>query len=190
MSFERSGAALDRAELRPVQQDWVLGLSLMQQTVLFSTIRGPDGGHKYSEAKMLLRWFRRCILLSALDGKVLLTPWEDGGGSFTGPSVRKAVTDNPCLVAEMGWAHMYDLVGEYIRGMDALPHHFVMKFMHAAEIVGAHHPDQGVQKWWREFYERIVASFHLHPELPAELNKRLSDNREQWLARCDPATQD
>jgi hypothetical protein len=36
---------------------------------------------------MLLRWYRRCILVSAIDGRVLDNPWDKNGGSFTGPSI-------------------------------------------------------------------------------------------------------
>ena len=44
-----------------VLQPWVSGLTFMQQTVLLTAIRGPDGVPKYGPTKMLLRWFRRCI---------------------------------------------------------------------------------------------------------------------------------
>lgn len=69
-----------------VLQDWVASLSFMQQTVLMTAVRGPDGVPKYGPTKMLLRWYRRCILLSAMDRVVLSSPNEHGGGSFTGPS--------------------------------------------------------------------------------------------------------
>lgn len=58
----------------------------MQQTVLLTSIRGPDGVAKYHKVKYLLRWLRRCVLLSAMDGKVLGNPYDSNGGSFTGPS--------------------------------------------------------------------------------------------------------
>lgn len=67
-------------------QDWVQGLPIMQQTVLLTAIRGPDGSPKYGATKNLLRWYRRCILVSALDGRPLTNPFDPGGGSFTGPS--------------------------------------------------------------------------------------------------------
>jgi len=43
----------------------------MQQSVLLTAVRGPDGLPKYHSSKYLLRWYRRCILLSAMDGRVL-----------------------------------------------------------------------------------------------------------------------
>lgn len=69
-----------------VLQDWVQGLPMMQQTVLLTAVRGPDGLPKYHATKWVLRWYRRCILLSAMDGRVLADPVEPNGGSFTGPS--------------------------------------------------------------------------------------------------------
>jgi hypothetical protein len=80
---------------RSVLQDWVQGLTMMQQTVLLTAIRGPDGTPKYGSVKMLLRWFRRCVLLSAIDGKVLDNPCDSNGGSFTGPSLDDE--DDDCL---------------------------------------------------------------------------------------------
>lgn len=70
-----------------VTQEWTHALSMMQQTVLLTAVRGPDGHPKYGAVKMLLRWFRRCVLFSAIDGAVLVTPCQPGGGSFTGASL-------------------------------------------------------------------------------------------------------
>lgn len=72
----------------------------------------------------------------------------------------------------------------------AIPHHFQVHFMHAAEIVGYKHPDERIRKWWRTTYDYLVNDLHLHPETEDELDKRLGDNREGWLARANPATVD
>ena len=70
-----------------VLQPWVLNLTYMQQSVLITSVRGPDGIRKDHVAKLLLRWLRRCFLVSAFDGRALTDPVEQGGGSFTGPSL-------------------------------------------------------------------------------------------------------
>ena len=164
-----------------VTQPWTHDLSMMQQTVLLTAIRGPDGSPKYGGAKMLLRWFRRCVLLSAMDGRVLATPCEPNGGSFTGPSCEENEVD--C------WGEMMPQhVQEYLRSVDAMPHHFQMHFMHAVEILGYKHPDAEVRLWWHALYLRLVNDFHLHPETEAELDERLGDTRAGWLKRADPAT--
>src|SRR5690606_37672840 len=79
-------AVLRRNDMPVVTQSWTHELPMMQQTVLLTAVRGPDGSPKYGAVKMLMRWFRRCTLLSAIDGKALTTPWDNNGGSFTGPS--------------------------------------------------------------------------------------------------------
>lgn len=69
----------------PVIQLWVSRLPYMQQSVLLACVRGPDNIEKYHASKALIRWYRRCILLSAMDGEVIDNPQDQRGGSFTGP---------------------------------------------------------------------------------------------------------
>lgn len=166
-----------------VTQEWTHNISMMQQTVLLTAIRGPDGLAKYGGgAKMLLRWLRRCILLSAMDGRVLADPIEPNGGSFTGPSLSGDDDLDP-------WQdRMQEHVNDYLRQVDALPHHYQMHFMHAVEIVGYKHPDERISMFWRQLYLRLVNDFHLHPESEKELDERLDDTRAGWLKRADPAT--
>jgi hypothetical protein len=166
---------------RSVIQDWVSGLPMMQQTVLLTAVRGPDGLPKYHPTKYVLRWYRRCILLSALDGKVLTDPADSSGGSFTGPS------------ADPGgdWQTQMDgRVTDYLRSLDEVPHHFQLHLLHAAEILGYKHPDESIRWWWHGVYERLVHDMHLWPETESQLDARLGDTREGWLARGDVATND
>ena len=174
--------------MRAVTQPWTNALTMMQQTVLLTAVRGPDGLPKYGPAKYLLRWFRRCILLSAMDGRVLTDPYDDNGGSFTGPSLDFVA---PALRPQFPWeAGMDRIVGEYLRELDAIPHHFQLHFLHAAEIVGYKHPDHRIRAWWRSAYERLVHDMHLWPETEEQLDRRLGDDRAQWLERNDAATVD
>ncbi len=198
-----------------VLQPWVSALTMMQQTVLLTAVRGPDGVPKYGPTKMLLRWYRRCILLSAMDRAILPDPLCEGGGSFTGPSVSlielqaKAVDRAvaradvdaslrwglalPEAVADQmnedGWEPLlHEVVGSYLRELDAIPHHFQLHLLHAAQIVGYKHPDRRVRGWWLQTYERLVHDMHLWPETEAQMDLRLSDRRDTWLDRNDPAT--
>jgi hypothetical protein len=218
-----------------VLQHWVGGLTLMQQTVLLTAIRGPDGVPKYGPTKMLLRWFRRCILFSAMDRRVLADPLDPSGGSFTGPSIdrhllitafhqrksREAEDYNQDVIdgggepivlsveddrdpwtmshrelideqlSSDGWEElMHQVVDQYLRELDAIPHHFQLHLLHAAEIVGYKHPVERVRAWWFQTYTRLVHDMHLWPETEEQLDRRLGDNREQWLERNDPATVD
>ena len=211
--------------IQSVLQPWVTELPLMQQTVLLTAIRGPDGTPKYGNVKMLLRWYRRCVLFSAMDRTILGNPYSDNGGSFTGPSISKTLLGNKvhdklqeqegpnnayfegCTpwdrVQRMdlnelagfaeehlgGWeALMDEVVGNYLRELDALPHHFQLHFLHAAQILGYKHEEPRIRNWWRKTYERLVHDMHLWPETEEQMDARLGDNREQWLARNDPAT--
>ncbi|WP_208663154.1 hypothetical protein [Sphingomonas aquatilis] len=169
-----------------VLQPWVSSLTLMQQTVLLTAIRGPDGTPKYGPSKMLVRWYRRCVLLSAMDRRILKTPHEQGGGSFTGPSFFATAVDH-----RTGWqVAMDDLVSSYLRELDALPHHFQLHFLHAAQILGYKHPDNLIRCWWNCTYERLVHDMHLWPETEEQMDRRLGDDRDQWLERNDVATID
>lgn len=214
-----------------VLQPWVNTLSLMQQTVLLTAIRGPDGVPKYGPTKMLLRWYRRCILLSAMDQRVLSDPMDPSGGSFTGPSIclaqlrslatqrfdaRTGFWDDETVepydklaadrnrigelsidqaiadqMDEDGWEPpMHQIAGQYLRELDAIPHHFQLHLLHAAEIVGYKHPDPRIRGWWRQTYERLVHDMHLWPETEEQMDRRLGDSRDQWLERNDVATID
>lgn len=177
------GAPKEKGFVGPVTQKWLNKIPMMQQTVLLTAIRGPDGITKYGPAKMLLRWYRRCILLSAMDGKVLTGPCAEGGGSFTGPSFAASAPDS--IFWDEG---MEPLVDDYIRALDGIPRHFQAHFMHGAEILGYKHPDEDTRSWWNQLYIRLVHDLHLHPESEAELDSRLGDSRSGWLARADKAT--
>jgi hypothetical protein len=166
---------------KSVQQEWTHELSYMQQTVLLTAVRGPDGIAKNHVAKQILRWFRRCTLISAFDGKILNTPYAFGGGSFTGPSYEPTKLDHD-------WREqMSHVVGSYLQTLDELPHHFQLHLMHAAEIIGYKHPDRAIRNWWRETYHRLVHDMHLWPETEAELDNRLGDTFEGWAARNEEA---
>jgi hypothetical protein len=170
----------------PVTQAWTHELPYMQQTVLLTAVRGPDGLPKYAGVKFLLRWYRRCILVSSLDGEVLTNPIDPRGGSFMGPSfTREALRGN----YDEGWQDpMNEILSQYLRELDGVPHHFQLHLLHSFEIVGYKHPDRWIGSWFRKAYERLVHDMHLWPETEEQLDARLNDTRAGWLARADKAT--
>lgn len=167
----------------PVTQEWTHEISMMQQSMLLAAIRGPDGQPKYGGgAKMLLRWYRRCVLLSAMDGKVIDNPIDENGGSFTGPSLKGHDDLEP-------WAErMQQHVHDYLRQVDMLPRHYQLHFMHAVEILGYKHPGAVIRHFWHRVYLRLVHDMHVWPETEQQLDDRLGDSRSGWLKRADPAT--
>lgn len=167
-----------------VMQPWTESIPFMQQTVLLGAIRAPDNSPKYSPTKMLLRWYRRCILLSAMDGEIITNPHDSRGGSFTGPTFSYVSNArNP------DWERALDsFLDDFFATTDSIPIHFFTHFMHAVEIIGYKHPDKRIRNWWHDFYIRMVHMLHLFPETEEQLDRRLGDNRETWLERADPAT--
>lgn len=170
--------------LGPVLLPWICGLTMMQQSVLIAAVRGPDGLPKDHVAKLMLRWLRRCVLYSAMDRRELTTPYESGGGSFTGPSIHYGRLDMDGGVWENGMA---EVLKNYLRCVDEIPHHFQLHFMHAAEIIGYKHPDYRIRSWWNRTYLAIVNDAHLMPESEERMDFRLGDNERQWRA-CEEVT--
>lgn len=159
--------------MKSVLQDWVQELPLMQQSVLLTAIRGPDGVEKYHPVKSLMRWYRRCVLISAFDRQVLIDPLDPRGGSFTGPIQLDSLEE---------------VVAEHFRNIDRLPHHFVCHMTHAAEIVGYNHPLTEIADWWLSFYQDCCKDMHMHPESREELFARLGDNKQNWITAGIPYT--
>lgn len=162
---------------RPAQQDWVCTLPIMQQSVLFAAIRNADGVEKRHPSKGLLRWFRRCILLSAFDGRALTDPNEPGGGSFTGTLSNQY---------EVTWS-LEDAADYFLDSRDSMTLHYYAHAMHAFEIVGFHHPDRAIRDFWHGVYLRMCHALHMLPETLEMMELRLCDNEESWRARNDPS---
>ena len=178
---------------KSVLQSWVFDLSIMQQTVLIEIVRGPDGLTKYHVSKFLLRWYRRCLVTSAFEGRVLTNPWEGGGGSFTGPSISDdrahEMFDEAGNGGDPNWEKpMLEILNEVIRSADEMPHHFYRHMMHGFEIMGYKHPDERIRTFWHLCYRRLSMDMHLHMETAEELDVRLGDTREGWLKSADEAT--
>lgn len=153
-----------------VLQNWVCELPFMQQSVLIAAVRAPDGLRKDHPVKVIMRWYRRCMMVSAFEGEVISNPWTSGGGSFTGPFV--------------GSVEEWDEVRKtYLRYVDEMPHHFQLHMMHAAQIIGYKHDNLFIREWWHDFYNMIVNDAHLFPESEELMSKRLGDNEGNWRAR-------
>jgi hypothetical protein len=148
-----------------VLQKWVESLTLMQQTMLITAMRGADTLSKHHLSKYLIRWYRRCVLVSAFDRCTLDNPDDLRGGSFMGPIGEKSLDE---------------LASAYLQSVDELPFHFHLHLVHASEILGYKHPNRKIRDWWHSFYLAAVRDMHLHPESEAELDARLGDNLDQW----------
>lgn len=179
---------------RPATQDWVHNLTIMQQSVLLSAIRGCDGIAKRHKHKPLVKWYRRCVLLSAFDGIALSNPFYPGGGSFTGPikGVDGEDLSGPLFEAlppnkqhDMRCDALQHACDDFIDSRDELPFHYFTHFMHASEILGYKHPDKSHREFWNDFYIRMVHTLHLWPETLSQMDMRLGDNISGWGSRND-----
>lgn len=153
-----------------VTQPWTHEIPFMQQSVLLSALRNEDGVEKGHPAKALIRWFRRCVVLSAFDGRALTDPTEPGGGSYTGP------VENIEAAAD-----------DFLRARDGMALHYYAHAMHAFQIIAVHHPDDEIAEFWGRVYTRMAHALHLWPEMANQMNARLGDNPEGWKAREDRA---
>jgi len=167
-----------------VVQSWVEVLSFMQQTVLLSAIRGADGVHKGHRCKALIRWYRRCVVRDAMNGGIISNPWDENGGSFTGPSCWPNEVMRKMDYLSDG-AVMGKAVDDFLKSRDDLPLHYYLHAMHAFEILGYKHPDKDIRIFWKEVYMRMVHAFHLWPEKEEQMDRRLGDTEEGWRERED-----
>lgn len=177
-----------------VLQPWVVALPFMQQSVLIAAVRAPDGLRKDHPVKVIMRWYRRCVLFGAFDRNVFATPFCPGGGSFTGPFTPEHAQQYCGSVgAGFYWRgntvpadpqQQFDHMREvYLRYVDEMPHHFQLHLMHAAQIIGYKHPDPATREWWSIFYRMIVNDAHLFPESEELMDMRLGDTEAGWRAR-------
>lgn len=170
--------------MKKVLQDWVMELPLMQQSVLLSCMRGPDGVEKEHKAKALVRFLRRCVLISAFDGKALLNPYHPGGGSYTGPSCEACSESRDAHVhySETWEFKMRAVAKDFIKSQDSLPLHYYLHILHGVEIVGYKHSDKRVRAFWLLIYKGMAHDLHLAVETEVQLDKRLNDNEADWRA--------
>lgn len=189
--------------MTPAQQMWVCTLPIMQQSVLFSALRGPDGLRKDHPVKVFMRWYRRCVLLSAFDQRALTDPLAPGGGSFTGPLPLGHTPVYPrdhWLDTDEAYANHYHTAcrsalalatDEVFRAIDEMPHHFWLHLVHGAQILGIHHPEPWIRSTWQQFYIRACDDMHMVGEADWAMNDRLSDSEPKWRAReATPAKTD
>jgi hypothetical protein len=142
----------------PVLQEWVMRLGLRLQGVLVSAIRGCDTVQRHDHSKVLARVYRAEILNAyGLDPKK--------SKSFI------LWADIPATV---------EMMKKFLNDCDHLPNHYVMHFIHAAEILGYCHPDAERRDMWASFYRVACKKFHLRPETAAELLDRLNKDEDNF----------
>jgi len=135
-----------------VVKPWLSLCSLKQQTVLLSALRGCDGKMKEDYSKPFTRKLRGVLLFNA------------GGIQTAGK-------------------FMADFVGgteitKFVSNLDHYPMHWLLHFLHAAEIIGYKHPEKEIREWWFFLYKEITNAIHLNIETEKQLDERLADEGE------------
>lgn len=152
---------------RCVFPEWIMGLTMQQQSVLMLAARGPDGIAKHHPCKDVVRAYRATVFKAALYGRALT--WGEKADSFMSLD----------LIASESWG---DVVKEYFRVVDELPHHYHMHLLHGAQILAYKHPDQRQRHAWLWFYQRACDDAHMNEETEQQMDGRLSDwFQEEWL---------
>ncbi len=131
-----------------VTQEWIDILTLKQQTVLLSALRGCDGVAKHDISKKFVRKFRSTILINAEN---------TNNAEF----MKDEVTDEDIYT--------------FTKQPDTYHFHWLMHFIHAVEIIGYNHPNKEISEWWKSFYYKLSDMLHMNPETKEQNNKRLID---------------
>jgi hypothetical protein len=143
---------------RPVLQDWVMCLGVRLQGVLVSAIRGCDTAQRHDHTKVLSRVYRSEILRS-----------------FSGDPKKSKSFILAATIPET-----VEMMEKFLNDCDHLPSHFVMHFLHAAEILGYYHPDLERRDMWCSFYLVGCRKYHVRPEPPSDLIERLEKEEEAF----------
>jgi len=151
-----------------VFQDWILDLTMQQQSVLVLACRGPDGVGKFHPTKALVARYRATVLKAAYLGRPMRI---DEGDNTTFMTLVDFSVD----------AQWEIIVRWFFENVDELPHHYYMHLMHGAQIAGYKHSDKLFRRRWSDFYLRCCHDLHLYPEMEEHMDQRLGDwNRQHW----------
>jgi hypothetical protein len=151
-----------------VFQDWMLDLTMQQQSVLVLACRGPDGIAKFHPSKLIVARYRATVLKAA----------------YLGRPMRIDEGDDTTFMTLIGFSddeHWMRIAGAFFDHVDELPHHYYMHLMHGAQIAGYKHEHELFRDRWRLFYLRCCHDLHVHAETEAQMDDRLNDwDRRHW----------
>lgn len=145
---------------RSILQDWVTTLGLRHQGVLLTAVRGCDTVSRENPSKALTRAYRAEILVC-----------------HCGDPAKARSFIEACAGEEL-----MRRMNAVVKDHDALPHHYLMHLVHAAQILGYKHPDPNVRALWFGFYVSMANKFHLQYELEPQMDARLDAPEEAFAA--------
>lgn len=139
--------------MRSLLQDWVMELPLMQQAVLATGVRGPDGVSREGCHKEVCRYLRYLTLMPAHSDHI-----ENPADKFMSPSLD----------------HIGASLADFVSSHDQYPLHWLMHTIHAYQIIGYKHPDLDHSLRCQRFYLLMCDAFHMAPEKKTDMDNRLS----------------
>ncbi len=145
-----------------LQLEWMDGLSLQQQAVLWLALRGPDGDPKFTTFKRLLRAMRATCMRAAHTGEAC--QWGQAIKSFMGLDE---------FADHLTWKRLIDTYLEDDAD-GAILHHYT-HFMHAAEVCAYLHPEPRFRERWWYCYWAFANRLHLMTEGMETMQIRLND---------------
>lgn len=149
-----------------ILQDWVTELGLRHQGVLMSAMRGCDLAPRHDPSKIAQRILRGAVLIPH-------------AGRFANPASYITFERD-----ELKW---WAMISPFLESWDHYPNHYVVHFIHAAEIIGYYGPaDYPVYApRWEKVYLNACHKLHLNPESREQLDDRLNADEEKFKERQD-----
>lgn len=144
---------------KSIVQDWATELGLRHQGTLMGAIRGCDASTKNAPEKRITRILRGVVL-----------------NAFVGDPRKAKSFIEWCE----DWDEFKEAMDGFFDAYDAIPHHFVMHLIHAAEVIGYYHTNPEIASWWLRFYKKAVHKLHLNLETKEQLDARLSSDEQTF----------
>lgn len=152
------------AKLYPVEsvlQDWVHTLPFMQQALLLTGMRGPDGLPKYCSVKPIIKCLR---------------------GAVCKPAAKRLIGNEDSFMW-IDYEAFNVSANVFFDDTDIYPMHFLMHLIHCAEVVGYKYERHDnsinvspltIREYWKNFYYYSCEKFHMYPETEQQMDARLN----------------
>lgn len=134
-------------------RQWVSDLSNRHQVALLTAMRGCDYIQRDNTARPIVRALRFAVM-------------------DMGDDLPLAIRNN-FLFPTLQWPD----IESFLKDWDRYPVHFLHHLMHACEVTGYKHPDQGFARDFRSVYQGLTLNLHVTLETEPEMDARLNDQR-------------
>lgn len=144
-------------------QPWLQDIGLRHQGVILAGVgRGCDVAVRHDPSKIAQRLLRAAVLVPH-------------SGRFDHDPKRY-------IYIEDDYDRWRAAIVPFLDSWDHYPNHYVIHFIHAAQVIGYCGPEASpvFSTRWLEFYQEACATLHLNPESHVQMDKRLSAPTEEF----------